>query len=135
MERSTKEVVELVWMEQFLAALPQNARNWIMCNDPRTLEEAVKLMESYDIAGRAIYPGSSENSEKKVRSTHAREEPRPCPNSPQVDKEWRGRREKRARRGDWDSKLPEPWDHCHHWKTWGLPALCWTVGHPQFDRW
>lgn len=52
-EGPMEEVVELVWMEQFMAAIPKNARNWVMCNDPRTLEETVKLMESFDTEGES----------------------------------------------------------------------------------
>lgn len=63
-ERSVEEVVELVWMEQFVAALPQSAKRWVMCNNPRTLEEAVRLMESFDTTGRATFRGSSEAERK-----------------------------------------------------------------------
>ncbi|XP_042300045.1 uncharacterized protein LOC121917995, partial [Sceloporus undulatus] len=53
MERSALEVAELVMVEQFVASLPTQARNWVRCHRPKDLERAVTLMEAFTTAEEA----------------------------------------------------------------------------------
>lgn len=55
--------MELIWLEQFMAVLPSAAQNWVMCNTPQTLEEAVQVTESYEAASRLSSGGSAQTGE------------------------------------------------------------------------
>lgn len=58
-EKDTEEVVELIWLEQFIAILPSAAQAWVLKHTPQTLEEAVGVMESYK-ATEKIKPKQSD---------------------------------------------------------------------------
>lgn len=62
-EQATEEVVELVWLEQFILVLPSAAQAWVMYHIPQTLEEAVRVMESYEAAERISTGGSAQRGE------------------------------------------------------------------------
>lgn len=62
-ERATEEIVELIWMEQFMSVLPPSAQNWVMRYQPHTLEEAVKIMESYEVVEKVNPQGSAQQGE------------------------------------------------------------------------
>lgn len=56
-------MIELVWLEQFVSVLPLVAQNWMMSHAPQTLEEAVRVMESYEAAERINPEGSAQRGE------------------------------------------------------------------------
>lgn len=58
-------MTEMVLLEQFSWALPTNARNWVLHSEARTLDEAVRLMESYGKTESAPYAGKVETPEKQ----------------------------------------------------------------------
>lgn len=52
----TKEqIVEVVVGEHYMAILLFKPKNWVLCHQPRTLEEAITLMEVYASADAADY--------------------------------------------------------------------------------
>lgn len=59
-ERAKEEVVKLILLEQFIHVHPLQARNWVMCQDPGDLEEAVQVMENYTSVKKATHPASKE---------------------------------------------------------------------------
>lgn len=47
--------MELVLVERYVAILPFKPRNWVLCHQLATLEEAVTLMEAYASAEAGLY--------------------------------------------------------------------------------
>lgn len=45
--QTTNQVVEAVLVEQYISVLLFKPKNWVMCPQPATLEEAMMLMEAY----------------------------------------------------------------------------------------
>lgn len=41
------QMVEAVLVEHYIAILPFKPKNWVMCHQPTTLDEAVAPMEAY----------------------------------------------------------------------------------------
>ncbi|XP_042300198.1 zinc finger and SCAN domain-containing protein 9-like, partial [Sceloporus undulatus] len=88
-ERSAVQVAEAVLVEQFITALPLQARNWVRCHRPTDLEAAVGLMEAFTAAeeseGTRIYRGAEGIPLRggKVAATVGRGGIRSIPNMPQ----------------------------------------------------
>lgn len=49
------EVVEVLMVEYYPLTLPFKPKNWMMCHQPGTLEEAV-LMEAYALQRQELIP-------------------------------------------------------------------------------
>lgn len=53
--RTKEQVVESVLVKHFMAILLFKPKNWVLCHQPATLEEAVMLMEAYTSAEAGMY--------------------------------------------------------------------------------
>lgn len=55
-ETLTKEqILEAVVVEHYTAILPLKPKNWVLCHQPGTLEEATALMEAYTSVEASLY--------------------------------------------------------------------------------
>lgn len=55
-ETQTKEqIIKAVMIERYTASLPFKPQNWVLCNQPTTLEEAISYMEAYVLAEAGMY--------------------------------------------------------------------------------
>lgn len=62
-EKEIEEVVECIWLEQFETILPPAAQKWVLTHRPRTLEEAVRVMECFEEAERYSLDGGGARGE------------------------------------------------------------------------
>lgn len=53
--RTKEQVVESVLIEHFMPILPFKPKNWVLCHQPATLEEAIMLMEAYMSVEAGLY--------------------------------------------------------------------------------
>lgn len=60
--QTAQEIIELILLEQFLMVLPQNAKYWVLCQKPQTLEAAVTAMGTYEAATQPIFTAHSSGS-------------------------------------------------------------------------
>lgn len=68
-EKLTKELlVELIMMEQFVLGLPGSAKKWVLCHEPRNLDEAVHLMETFESSSKTGFLARSSGGQCRVKS-------------------------------------------------------------------
>lgn len=89
-EKEAEEIVELVWLEQFIAILPTEAQTWVLKHTPQTLEEAVGVMESFEAAERIKPKGSDLHGEIWKGGGGARTRPKREDQAPALTPSGRG---------------------------------------------
>lgn len=88
-ENSAEEIVELIFLEQFILVLWLQARNWVLCQEPDLLEEAVRFMEVFTSAGQGAYPALGEGREgHRDQGTTDRDGPA---GDPEEERQWPSR--------------------------------------------
>lgn len=66
---SKEQILEVIMVEHYTAILPFRPPNWVLCNQPETLEEAITLMEAYALAETSFLTCSKGMKEERCKQT------------------------------------------------------------------
>lgn len=66
-EKEAEEIVEMVWLEQFIRVIPEEAQAWVLKHTPQTLEEAVEVMENFEAAERMSRRGRNAGGDSAAK--------------------------------------------------------------------